>query len=197
MGASCRDRLVLGEFYIAATLSGFADHLGYNLFPSLKPLDGKKEAGHRRMGRPVQYGLFSQDHTVGGESLELYNVYAALATVISKPVVYSCPKDRDSLLLCLPLPANEQETTKVGCGVQRALVLSGHHSPLFPGAKCPTALLCQGLWGGKGGSLSDPAFCFRSAFKDQRSQYTWASLPSQGALLSLGRLSIGACSDIS
>lgn len=44
----------------------------------------------------------------GGESLELYKIYAALATVISKPVVYSCAEDRASLLLCLPVPANEQ-----------------------------------------------------------------------------------------
>lgn len=115
-----------GEFYIA----GFADHLGYNLFPSLKPLDCKEEASHRRMGLRVQYGLFSEDHTVGGESFELFNVYAALATVISKPVVHSGAKDRDSLLLCLPLPANKQETPKVGCGVQRALILSSRHSPL-------------------------------------------------------------------
>lgn len=69
----------------------------------------------------------------GGESLELYNIYAALATVISKPEVYSCAEDRARL----PLPANEQETPKAGCGVQRALVPSGHHFPLFPGAKHP------------------------------------------------------------
>jgi hypothetical protein len=60
-----------------------------------------------------------------------------LAIVISKPKVYSCAEDRASLLLCLPLPANEQKTPKVGCGVHRALVPSGHHFPLFPGAKHP------------------------------------------------------------
>lgn len=32
-----------------------------------------------------------------------------LAIVISKPKVYSCAEDRASLLLCLPLPANEQK----------------------------------------------------------------------------------------
>lgn len=56
---------------------------------------------------------FSLETTLqGGESLELNNIYAALATVISKPEVYSCAEDRASLLLRLLLPANEQETPK-------------------------------------------------------------------------------------
>lgn len=48
----------------------------------------------------------------GGESFEFITFmlpYAALATVISKPVVYSCAEDTASLLLCLPFPANEQD----------------------------------------------------------------------------------------
>lgn len=65
---------------------------------------------------------FSLETTLqGGESLELYNTYAALATVISKPEVHSCAEDRASLLLCLPLSANEQETPKAGCGVPVAI----------------------------------------------------------------------------
>lgn len=52
----------------------------------------------------------------GGESLALYNIYTALATVISKPKMHSCVEDKASLLLCPPFPANDQETLRVGCG---------------------------------------------------------------------------------
>lgn len=80
---------------------------------------------------------FSLETTLqGGESLELYNIYAALATVISKPKVYSCAEDRARLLLCLPLPANEQETPKVGLG-SRELLFPVAITSLFPGAKHP------------------------------------------------------------
>lgn len=83
----------------------------------------------------VAVGFSLKTTLQGGESLELYNIYAALATVISKPVVYSCAEDRANLLLCLPLPSNNQgwlwgpESSSSQC----------HHSLVFPGAKYPGA----------------------------------------------------------
>lgn len=50
------DRLVLDEYYIAATLLEFADHLVHDLFPSLEPPDCREEASPKGWGPPARVG---------------------------------------------------------------------------------------------------------------------------------------------
>lgn len=94
------------------------------------------------------------------------NIYATLGSVISKSVVYSCAKDRASLLLCLPLPANKQEHPRLAVGSRELLVsVAIRQFPLFPGLGILEHPSLPGPLGwlplGRLGCLPNPAFCFR------------------------------------